>query len=130
MLTEEGYRQRFWRGYPFLRQLLERKDSSTPHGVDLLQLAGGDEPRTSIDHGPSGRLADVVAIAQLLASHRNDVDAAIRGDRQLTECITKEVRELLDEMEHRCHAFQQELARVFGRELETTRSIARSINDL
>ena len=98
MLTEEGYRNRFWRGYPHLRRLLERKDSSTPHGVDLLRLIDDDEPRISEDHGQLGRLADVLAIARLLASQGRDVQDAMRVDTSSAEGMTEEVGKLLHEL--------------------------------
>ena len=79
MLTEEGYRGRFWRGYPQLRRLLESKDGSIPRGVNLFQLLDDGEPRISTDHGPLGRLADVLAIARLLAGRGSDVQDAVHA---------------------------------------------------
>ena len=99
MLTEEGYRNRFWQGYPHLRQLFERKDSSVPNGVDLFSLFDDGELRVSIDHGPLGRLADVVSIARLLASHGDDVQDAIRAaDTSSLVGILKEVDQLHSEL--------------------------------
>ena len=104
MLTKEGYRNRFWRGYPQLRQLLEPKDGSIPEGVDLLRLLDDGEPRISTDHGPLGRLADVLAIARLLASRGSEVQDAMRIDTSSAEGIPQEVGQLLDELEGAIHA--------------------------
>lgn len=130
MLTENGYRDRFWRGYPHLRQLLERKDSSVPTGVDLLALVTEDESRISIDHGPLGRLADVLAIARLLASHANEVQDVMRVDPSSVTQITGEVGQLLDELEGSIHAFHHALARACGREVEVTRTVVRDVQEL
>jgi hypothetical protein len=125
MLTKEGYRNRFWRGYPQLRQLLEPKDGSIPESGDLLRLLDG-EPRISTDRGPLGRLADVLAIARLLASRGSEVQEAMRIDTSSAEGIPQEVGQLLDELEGAIHA----LAHACDREIEVTRTIVRDIQEL
>lgn len=130
MLTNEGYRNRFWREYPRLRQLLERPDSSAPHGVDLLRLVDQDEFRVSTDHGPHGRLADVIAIARLLASRCGEVQDAMRSDASSARGTAREVRQLLSELEERVQAFQYEIAQACSREIEVARTIALDLSEL
>jgi hypothetical protein len=130
MLTEDGYRNRFWQGYPHLRRLLERKDDPIPHGADLRGFFDDDEPRTSVDHGSLGRLTDVIAIARLLASQGLDIQHAMRVDTSSTEVITEEIRQLLDELEGRVHALRQRVARACDREVDDTRAVARDVQEL
>jgi hypothetical protein len=130
MLTHEGYRNRFWRGYPELRRLLESKDGSIPVGVDLFQLLDDGEPRISTDHGPLGRLADVLAIARLLASRGSEVQDAMRIDTSSAEGIRQEVGQLLHELERAIRALRHGLAHACDREIEATRAIVRDIQEL
>jgi hypothetical protein len=133
MLTKEGYRNRFWRGYPQLRQLLEPKDGSIPEGVNLLRLLDDDEPRISTDHGPLGRLADVLAIARILASRGSEVQDAMRVDTSAAEGIPQEVGQLLAELESAIHDFRRALdalSHACGREIEVTRTVVRDIREL
>src|SRR5688572_3628065 len=121
MLTEEGYRNRFWRGYPHLRRLLERSGESVPQGVDLFSFFDDGGPCTSIDNGLLGRLADVLAIARLVASQGRDVQDAIHNDTPSSARITDEVKQLLGELEARIYAFKQAVDQAFTREIEATR---------
>jgi hypothetical protein len=130
MLTENGYRDRFWRGYPHLRQFLEPKAGSIPHGVDLLGFVDDDEPRISTDHGPIGRLADVIAIARLLTAERSDVIDVMGRDAASSEKITEEVNRLIDELVGRLDAFRHALARASSREIEVARITAREVEEL
>jgi hypothetical protein len=129
MLSEEAMRDRFWRGYPHLRQLLQRHDGSVPRGEDLWGFID-DEPRISIDPGPLGRLADVIAIARLLTSKASEVQNTMRGGASSAESIAEEVRQLLDELEGRLDGFQHAVAAACRRQLESTRTTARDLQEL
>ncbi|MEO8257239.1 MAG: hypothetical protein ABI868_07815 [Acidobacteriota bacterium] len=130
MLTDEGYRSRFWRGYPHLRQVFEAKDGSIPHGVDLLRLIDGDEPRISIDHGPLGHLADLIAIARLLTRQSSDIHNAMRGEASSAEAVADELRRLLDELEGGLQGLRHAVARACEREIEAARTKARDFQEL
>ncbi|SRR5258705_12741098 len=81
MLTEKGYRDRFWKDYPQLRRILEGKERSFPCGVDALFASAFPEDQSlpSTWQGSVDRLTDVLCIARLLREHASDLQDAIAG---------------------------------------------------
>jgi hypothetical protein len=98
--------------------------------MDLIQLFDDGEPRISTDHGPLGRLADVLAIARLLASRGSEVQDAMRIDTSSAEGIRQEVGQLLHELEGAIRTLRHALAQACDREIEVTRAIVRDIQEL
>lgn len=130
MLTEKGYRDRFWQGYPQLRRVLEGKERSLTHGVHALLSAvdAEDGPRVSTDHGTIGQLGDVLCIGRLLAKHHDDVQGRLVEAGPATEALRAEVTGLVDELESRLQAFVVTLSRSFERDIESLRMVVRDID--
>ena len=97
--------------------------------MDLLELLVDDEPRVSTDHGPLGRLSDVLAIARLIAGQGGIAQDAMRADVSSVPRITEEVDQLCEEVEQRIRGLQHFLARAGGREIEATRAVVREIQE-
>jgi hypothetical protein len=77
----------------------------------------------TIDNGLLGRLADVLAIARLVASQGRDVQDAIHNDTPSSAGITDEVKQLLGELEARIYAFKQAADQAFSHAPSNQRSL-------
>jgi hypothetical protein len=129
MLTEDGFRNRFWRGYPHLRRLLESKEGPVPRGVDLEEFFANDEPRSSVNHGPLGRLAEVIAITRLLTRQGREIQDAMRDQASSAEGIADEVGQFLRELEERVHAFRRATL-ACDHEVDGARAVAHDVHEL
>jgi hypothetical protein len=124
MLTQDGYRDRFWRGYSQLRLLLEGKEESVQR--DLFRER---EELPSTWRSAEGILCDLLCMARLLEWHVEDVRRAMADGIVSPDSVSEEANRLRSALEDRARGFLAALTQSLDRDIEASRMVVHDLEE-